>query len=72
MARRDHAVLRDDGRPPAAAGRLRIVLRLRSNQRRENQRDDQPGSSTHDFLRSQAGLKACATSNCQVCATSYC
>jgi hypothetical protein len=36
VARRDHPMLRDDGWPPAAAGRLGIVLRLRANERPED------------------------------------
>jgi hypothetical protein len=48
VARRHHPVLRDDGRAPAAAGRLGIVLRARLGERREHHgNDDERLSACH-------------------------
>ena len=45
MARRDHAVLRDDGWTPAAA------LRDRVRERRDEQCDPDEQSASHHFLQ---------------------
>jgi len=54
MTRRDHAVLRDDRRPPAAAGRLGIVLRLGSNERDDDSGDNDEGLfARHSILQAR-------------------